>query len=242
MRTISIALVALVTIGSLATADEHGSSITIDGSGNIAPVLSLAERVDALEKRLAALESAVDRITSRRPCAPSAQPDLHRPDLRQRGKPGGRYPRRRVSLLSDVLPIGTVVDLSFSGDSCTVRMLPSEEVSERSKQAGQVAGDLYNLNLKKAPDEKEREKNFAELQAQSQRMQCMWKVTHIADDAVRFESILRLPFHEPTPWVIVPFSKIRVVKGPRLDESPGVTSGVPYRHPSSPQDPTPGER
>lgn len=112
------------------------------------------------------------------------------------------------------LPMDSIVDLRFSENACRVRVLSKQLVQQHLEQATALARDYEELKSQgNGDDDAAREKKLDELERRSHRLSSPWKVVGVGDNFVRLEPLSQLPFHERTPWFVLPESSITYIKG-----------------------------
>ncbi|MCO8125557.1 hypothetical protein NHH03_27710 [Stieleria sp. TO1_6] len=112
------------------------------------------------------------------------------------------------SRLIGFLPKGTVIDLSFSNGITSVKILERDYVEQWEANAAKVKRTYESVSN----DQPTEENRLAGIEQTLKNLTSPWKVTAVAENYVRLEPILDLPFHEKTPWVILPESSISYIK------------------------------
>ena len=114
--------------------------------------------------------------------------------------------------LIDFLPMGSVIDLSFSNGLTQVKILGDKEVESFQTEATRLTEAYEELKKNDAASSPERENKIAEIKRSLNRRSTPWKVVSVGENYVRLKPIVRLPLHENTPWIILPESSITYIK------------------------------
>ena len=114
--------------------------------------------------------------------------------------------------LIDFLPMGSVIDLSFSNGSTRVKILGDKEVERFQTEATRLMEAYEELKKNDAATLPARENEIAEFERILRQQSSPWKVSAVGENYVRLKPIVQLPLHENTPWIILPESSITYIK------------------------------
>lgn len=111
------------------------------------------------------------------------------------------------------LPMGSVVELSFSDGNSSVKLLDKDFVEKHLTEARQLENEYKELTTQATGIDRGTGKHrWEELQSQAYKMSLPWKVVAVGDNYVRLEPISQLPFRVQSPWIILPESSIKDIR------------------------------
>lgn len=97
---------------------------------------------------------------------------------------------------------------SFANGVTCVKILENDYVEQWETNAANLIKTFDALSK----DQSAGNNRMAEVTTSLRKISSPWKVTAVAENYVRLEPILNLPFCEETPWIILPESSISYIK------------------------------
>lgn len=114
--------------------------------------------------------------------------------------------------LIEFLQVGSVVDLSFSGDSYQVIVLSDEQTKDLLEGAERLAAELETLTAGSDANGPANAREQSQVENALQTIRSPWKVVGLGEDFVHLKTVAKLSLHDAS-WAVLPESSIRSIKG-----------------------------
>ena len=114
--------------------------------------------------------------------------------------------------LIELLPLNTVVDVSFPNSGARVVILSDDEVRNRLQRAEQLTAKLKATEGESAIDSSAERREQAEIERLLQNISVPSRVAHVGENYVRLEPVAHIPLHEKISWFVLPESSIYYIK------------------------------